>query len=314
MLKTKTDEQKADNHETLESDITQRLNWSIGSKCYIYCDIQKEFMLAIINEIHFNEAGEWLRVEYNGTSRSVQRYSKFIKPFENNQDNTNTQKIKEDSDDIVTMIERNKGQLFDIKTDTNNSDECINRVLFVLSLYKKWINNNVSGKHMTDNHNLSMYELITEHLKSKQYDFYSFLADYRAVTNIKRDLLSNESEEKICTASECLIIDRNQQNPEKRLHLYYQFNNAQKNQNMDEINKNITTQQIIDSLHTYVFHTPYIDIDKIKLNIKSSNLEDLDFDHLCDDLYTTEICKMLEKEIHNSNRFRSRDKKVDIDG
>eukprot|EP01083_Nonionella_stella_P279570 950984_1 len=72
---------------------------------------------------------------------------------------------------------------------------------------------------------------------------------------------------------------------------------------------NISVQQILDDLHSYIYHTVYINAQEIEQNkdiIK--NLKDLDIDHLCDDLYMTKICKMIENKRKTSMRYRTRER------
>eukprot|EP01084_Bolivina_argentea_P066423 121070_1 len=90
------------NNDNLEDDITDILNWDAGSECLVYCDTQNQFILGVIQEIYTDKNGEWLKIKYENKIKSLERYSKFIKPFDNDQER------KEDNDDILIMIKKKK--------------------------------------------------------------------------------------------------------------------------------------------------------------------------------------------------------------
>eukprot|EP01084_Bolivina_argentea_P214194 363682_1 len=310
-------------------NVNQRLLWNINSNVYIYSRTKNNWFNAeIINIIVNDETNEeWLKVKYSqNNKKQIQRFSKDIKSihckYEYNhkiiqfildrlkQYELNTES-KEDNSDILIMIQQNKGNLFDIsKTEEHDINKCIGRIKFILLIYSKWILNNENGKHIIYNHNKSMFELITNYLNPKQYNYYSFLSDYRIAINIKKDLISNDN---ICPASKCITINRNERDrqyfgkyADKRSKLYYQTDEEIEKEEMDI---NISVQQILDDLHSYIYHTVYINAQEIEQNkdiIK--NLQDLDIDHLCDDLYMTKICKMIENKRKTSMRYRTRER------
>eukprot|EP01083_Nonionella_stella_P239936 839254_1 len=98
------------------------------------------------------------------------------------------------------------------------------------------------------------------------YSLSSFLSDYRVVSQLNKDLSLGHGVldgKGVCDASECLVLDRNardreylKNNNEKRRAVYFMRDTASE----DMMNKSVSIQQILDTLHELIYHTVYVKV------------------------------------------------------
>eukprot|EP01083_Nonionella_stella_P108443 315476_1 len=109
-----------------------------------------------------------------------------------------------------------------------------------------------------------MRDIIQNDLHST-YNLSSFLSDYRVVSQLNKDLSLGHGVldgKGVCDASECLILDRNardreylKNNDARRRALYCMRDTASD----DVMNKSVSCQQILDTLHELIYHTVYVE-------------------------------------------------------
>eukprot|EP01083_Nonionella_stella_P215203 774736_1 len=286
----------------LETNIEPRLAWKVGSNVFIYCDAKKRFVLGVIDAINMDGGKEWLTVRYDidggrPQMKVVERYGEHIQPYAN---------------DITTFIEANKKDIFEEKQ--SHEDTRVERLYFVSQVYTKWMT--MGDKKMDTG--TDMRDIIQNDLHPT-YSLSSFLSDYRVVSQLNKDLLLGDDdldEKAVCTASQCMILDRNardreylKNNNEKRRALY--FMRAQANEDM--MNKSVSIQQILDTLHELIYHTVYVKVGDIDAMFKAKQAahDASDMDHVCDDVGVQDICDLIAKKQKDSNRYR--DKRRDGD-
>eukprot|EP01084_Bolivina_argentea_P056964 104161_1 len=290
----------------LELDLKQRLDWKVGSKVSIHsfhCDAKRGFVLGVINAINMDGGKELLSVRYgieggDEQIKMVERFGDDIKPY---------------AHDIVAFIEVNKKDLFEEKQ--TNEDACVKRVNFVSKVYAKWM---MMSENTTAWMEVDIRDVIESELHPS-YNLSSFLSDYRVVSQLNKELLLGDDdldEKAVCTASQCMILDRNardreylKNNNEKRRALY--FMRAQANEDM--MNKSVSIQQILDTLHELIYHTVYVKVGDIDAMFKAKQAvhDASDMDHVCDDVGVQDICDLIAKKQKDSNRYR--DKRRDGD-
>eukprot|EP01083_Nonionella_stella_P305557 1066383_1 len=285
----------------LELDLKQRLDWKVGSKVSIHsfhCDAKRGFVLGVVNAINLDGGKELLSVRYgieggDEQIKMVERFDDDIKPY---------------AHDIVAFIEVNKKDLFEEKQ--TNEDACVKRVNFVSKVYAKWM---MMSENTTAWMEVDIRDLIESELHPS-YNLSSFLSDYRVISQLNRDVLLDDDdldEKMVCNASQCMILDRNARDREylknnnaKRRALYFVHDTSSE----DVMNKSVSIQQILDTLHELIYHTVYVkvgDIDEM-FKAKQDTRDASDMDHVCDDVGVQEICDLIEKKQNSSNRYRGK--------
>eukprot|EP01083_Nonionella_stella_P296813 1008209_1 len=169
--------------------------------------------------------------------------------------------IKPYANDITTFIEANKKNLFEEEKQSND-DTRVERLYFVSQVYTKWMT--MREKKM----DTDMRDIIQKDLHST-YNLSSFLSDYRVVSQLNKDfsLVHDALDEKgVCQAADCMILDRNardreylKNNDAKRRALYCMRDTASE----DVMNKSVSCQQILDTLHELIYHTVYVKVGDI---------------------------------------------------
>ena len=192
----------------------------------------------------------------------------------------------------------------------------VERIRFILNVYSLWITNHQQQRHQVLNHGIALRELIEDRL-SASYNYTHFLVDYRRICESKRDLVGDHEG---CDVEQCAVIGRNSRNrafygknDSMRNKLYFvETGDAMKDGAVDEeeIARNIATQQILDSLHSYFYHTVHLNEDERKEIIEQKGNDhdgdDIDFETLCDDHSTEKLVNLMDQKRIESNRFRSR--------
>ena len=187
----------------------------------------------------------------------------------------------------------------------------VERVRFILNLYSLWISNHHQQRHRELNHGISLREMVDERL-SESYDYIRFLTDYRRITGIKRDFVGED--ETACDVESCAVIGRNERNrgfygknESMRNQLYF----IENGQSMDDdaVAKDIATQQILDSLHSYFYHSVHLNDDERKEidDHYKGMKDDIDCDTLCDDYSAEKLINSLESKRNRSPRFRPKE-------
>ena len=212
--------------------------------------------------------------------------------------------------------EFDKKALFSIK-NIDNQDLCIKRLQFIMEIYSKWINFNKTIKIY---HGITMHDIIEE-LLSPNYNKLYLMMDYQFVCCNHNVSINDKNI--TCDADSCLIIDRTErdreiysQNTAKRNELYF-VRNENKNNDSDgnSSNREISIQQILDTLHCWLYHTlklnnlkKYIqkDTKKDSDNKNTNNAVDFeDIDYSCSDKFTSNIKQAIETRTRKSSRYRS---------
>ena len=193
----------------------------------------------------------------------------------------------------------------------------MDRVQFILNVHALWIRNNMEQRHQELNHGLSVREIIEDRL-SANYSYTRFLTDYRTVCGIKKDFVSDKGGE--CDVEQCVIMKRNGRNrsfygknDNLRNEMYFiESTKSMINEAVDDedISRDIATQQILDSLHSYFYHSVHFEDGQLDDNVvedEDDEMEnEIDFQTLCDDHSADKLVKMVEDKRNGSKRFRSR--------
>eukprot|EP01083_Nonionella_stella_P175536 611585_1 len=160
--------------DVLETDLSVRLSWNVGSKVLIFHDLRKIFVNGTIEAVYLDGKEEWIkaRCDDHTQTKNVQRYSKQIKPCSKEHDIES----KQQSLDIVSFIQQNKGGLFECKDKKNDERMCVERITFICKVYTKWVNG--------DDEKVDIRDVIDNQL-SETYAISSFLSDYRVVSSLR---------------------------------------------------------------------------------------------------------------------------------
>ena len=228
------------------------------------------------------------------------------------------------------------------ENNAKSPEYCFNRVKCILQIYSSWITLN---QQQTYQSHCNIYDLINSSL-SPFYNFKTFLQDFKYLmsnpqllgydnhpqnhdntsqqeiaiyqsTVYGNDALLSSNKDELCDASCCYIHERhgrkrayytrfsNEANP-----LFFIDNNDKSSNvsNEDEaITRLISAQQILDSAHSFIFHSMRIDMSLITNNLNTSN-NSQDSSELCHDFVATELIKEIRKIKGNSKRFRDADR------
>eukprot|EP01083_Nonionella_stella_P277509 943396_1 len=142
--------------------------------------------------------------------------------------------------------------------DSDEIPVLVKRIKYILSFYSEWMQNKDKEKE-------DMYSIINNGFSSRTgYNLKSFLWDYHFVVDDKnRRLITTEihqmddeikqdkDKDTVCDAEVCRVIDRCEIDPTKARQMYF-YN---KTDSATDINRNISVQQILDSLHVFMYHT-----------------------------------------------------------
>eukprot|EP01083_Nonionella_stella_P176547 617995_1 len=205
-----------------------------------------------------------------------------------------------------------KAQLFG--ADSDDVPSLIDRIKYILRFYDEWMVNKDKDKE-------DMYSIInTGFATQTQYNLKSFLSDYHFMVDDKnRTLIATEihkmddgihdkENDTVCDAEVCRVIDRSEIDRTKARQMY-PYN---KSDDATDINRNISIQQILDSLHVFMYHTfrihpkEYEQIEE-EAKAKEGDADDEkqdDLDTLYDDKITEKIISVIQKAKAASRRFR----------
>eukprot|EP01084_Bolivina_argentea_P281471 481588_1 len=148
-----------------------------------------------------------------------------------------------------------------------------------------------------------MYEIINDKLNEK-YNFSHFMSDVRFITTLKKDLVTEKDH--ICDAENCYVLDRAELTNDTRGNNLYFVNNS--NNDNEEITNNICVQQILDSIHSFVYHSLHLNVSDIELKEKENDEKEdnIDLSNICVDTYTDKVINLLQNERNKSTRYRTR--------
>eukprot|EP01083_Nonionella_stella_P297547 1010338_1 len=142
-----------------------------------------------------------------------------------------------------------KPQLFG--ADSDNTSALVGRIKYILKFYDEWMVNKDKGKE-------DMHSIINHGFHTLTgYNLRSFLSDYRFVVDEKNrrlitveihkmdDEIQDKEKDTVCDAEVCHVIDRSEIDRTKARQMYF-YNETD---DATDINRNISIQQILDSLH-----------------------------------------------------------------
>jgi len=200
--------------------------------------------------------------------------------------------------------------LFDVsRGHFEDESVMVERVRLILNVHSLWISNHQNNRRAL-NHGLTPREII-DHRLSASYKWTRFLTDNRRICGLKRDLVGDEGTG--CDVERCAVIGRNGRN-----RAFYGSNDSMRNklyfvesEDEEEAARNMATQQILDSLHSYFYHTVHLSDGERKETMEQdeSDDDDINFETLCDDHSTEKLVNLMEQKRSESNRFRSRTRK-----
>ena len=237
--------------------------------------------------------------------------------------------------------EANK-RLFNIdKHDKITNSECISRLSFILNVYNRWISLQQQQSSSTESlptisqkdkfTNMTMYDILNDQLHWK-YTIQSFLNDYRFVVEENRSAFGyydpdlNEDDTKddlFCDAQKCHIKNRNGRPRPVHGRDTNQGKGAMNKQrediffirdgvnNDDNSTKSVMIQEILDTLHCWVYHSLRIDTNKyfngdtVKKDEDDEANDDIDFDEMLYDDVVAKLGEVIKKGRESSRRFIS---------
>eukprot|EP01083_Nonionella_stella_P091093 254568_1 len=206
-----------------------------------------------------------------------------------------------------------KAQLFG--ADSDDVPSLIDRIKYILRFYDEWMVNKDKDKE-------DMYSIInTGFTTQTQYNLKSFLSDYHFMVDDKNrtliateihkmdDEIHDKENDTVCDAEVCRVIDRSEIDRTKARQMY----SYNKSDDDTDINRNISIQQILDSLHVFMYHTFRIHPDEYQqIEDETTDKEGDDEDDekqddlgtLYDDKTTQKILTIIQKAKSASKRFR----------
>eukprot|EP01083_Nonionella_stella_P154250 496775_1 len=194
-----------------------------------------------------------------------------------------------------------------------NSDDVsslIDRIKYILSFYREWIA--IENKE-------SIYSIINDGFGTNtDYNINSFLSDYYFVVDDQnKEVMTtaiqhiNDETDGICDAEICRVINRTNDSASINSRRQHYF--CKQGDDSQAANRNISTQQILDALHIYIYHTLRVDDDECNEpqtedddNDEQKENDDID-EQKEDDLYEDKVSKkisILIKKAQTSKRFR----------
>ena len=209
------------------------------------------------------------------------------------------------------------------KVSADNMDDKIRveRMKFISMLYQQWIKHK---KQNSDIVSVGIYDII-DNAFGDYYDIKRFLDDYRFITQQQRDMLpyddddmgATNDEEKVgsdlltCDIDSCYIMKRTERNKAEMTRFNHKRNEMFfiKNNGIDGDGKDIAIQNILDSLHVFIYHTLRIDYTKY-IGTEEPEEEEVDFadDSIiisCFDEGVKKLGEVIKKKQQNSIRYRS---------
>ena len=190
----------------------------------------------------------------------------------------------------------------------------VERVIFVSKLYQQWIK---YKKENSDGVSVGIYDIIQNHFGDR-YNIDQFLEDYRFITHKRRDILGfhDDNEKGLdslkCDIESCYITNRTNrkksnmtQNNQQRDKMFFV---PRENKNDGDCDKDIVIQNIMDSLHTFLYHTMRINyrkyIDKQQQKVSDDDeAEQEKTDISCFDDGIKKLGKIIKEIQQNSNRY-----------
>ena len=162
-----------------------------------------------------------------------------------------------------------------------NRSMALKRLKTISRIYKLYINqNSIKRKNIQ----ISFYDFINDEL-SNRYNFDNLLQDFKYITKNKHLLIQDElngDSEYNCRAENCYMVnrierDRSSINSIKNgqfARLFFIDGQGDDNKNEpddDAIYRNVCCQEIMDSIHMFLYHT--IRINEKEIESKRSELE-----------------------------------------
>eukprot|EP01083_Nonionella_stella_P091094 254570_1 len=210
------------------------------------------------------------------------------------------------------MSTTDKTKLF--RADEDDTVALVKRIKYILTFYSEWMSNKDDDKQ-------DMYSVMNNGFDTDtEYNLKSFLSDYHFVVNDRNrklitteihkmdDEIHDKENDTVCDAEVCRVIDRSEIDRTKARQMY----SYNKSDDDTDINRNISIQQILDSLHVFMYHTfrihpkEYEQIEE-EAKAKEGDADDEkqdDLDTLYDDKITEKILSVIQKAKAASRRFR----------
>eukprot|EP01083_Nonionella_stella_P000815 2334_1 len=154
-------------------------------------------------------------------------------------------------------VDNPHGQLFGEHSDDPSA--LVARIKCILKFYDEWMVDK-------DKEQVDLYSIINDGLifePQTQYNLNTFLSDYHFVVDEKNsklitaeihkmdDEIKDKENDTVCDAEVCRVIDRSEMDRTKARHTYF----YDEIDDTTAINRNISIQQILDSLHVFMYHT-----------------------------------------------------------
>ena len=168
---------------------------------------------------------------------------------------------------------------------------------------------------------MSIYDII-DHELSNRYNLQRFLADYRYIIQHKRSILPYDEEDDLleCNIESCYITKRTERNKSNMTRNNQERNRLFfiKNTNDEDVDlKDIVIQNILDTLHTFIYHTIRIDFRKyIKYGTRESDDDEAEDEQdgvysdkpiviSCFDEGVRKLSEIIEQKKQRSNRYKA---------
>eukprot|EP01083_Nonionella_stella_P280554 954417_1 len=205
------------------------------------------------------------------------------------------------------MSTTDKTKLF--RADEDDTVALVKRIKYILTFYSEWMSNKDDDKQ-------DMYSVMNNGFDTDtEYNLKSFLSDYHFVVNDRnRKLITTEIHKMddemkdICDAEICRVIDRSEIDRSRSNRAYF----CNQTDIQSDANKNIAVQQMLDSLHMFMYHTfrvhptQYDHIQEVAQNEDAAEDESDDAkdgdDY--DDKVTKKIVHLIQEAKVASRRFR----------
>ena len=190
------------------------------------------------------------------------------------------------------------------KYDKTNGNDCLQRIVFIVKLYKKWIDFKQNKTKQLSN--VNMYDII-ENEFGDNYNVQTFLRDYRYIVCTKRDAFGYDDDDEQkndnlmfgfeCDINDCYVMNRNNRNRSEMT----RFNNKRNemffvsNKNNDDSTKSVIIQQIMDSLHCWVYHSLKLNFSKY-MSDKLEESKDNQNEIICVDIFVQNFGEIIQQK------------------
>eukprot|EP01083_Nonionella_stella_P280553 954416_1 len=218
------------------------------------------------------------------------------------------------------MNSTDKAELALFSADESDTAALIKRIKYILKFYAEWMSNKDKSKE-------DMYSIINNGFGiNTSYNLKSFLSDYHFVVHDRNrklitteihkmdDEMKGKDTDTICDAEVCRVIDRSEIDRSVSRQAYF-FNPSD---SRSDVNQNVAIQQMLDSLHVFMYHTFRVhptQYDHILEVIKSEEeeaAEDSEDDEeteaglgaIYDDKVTKKVINLIHEAKAASSRFR----------